>query len=135
MSTWYTNHVRGPVGEGPLVECWLASSKPQHTAEYDRTFTRASLRFGAPFDAFVFPRECLDAPLPTADATVHSVLTEHLLAEAAHLASKRTFAAWVYDIASRELSTRSPSASSVARSMRMSVRTLARRLDGEGTSF
>jgi AraC-like DNA-binding protein len=135
MGTWYLNHVRGPIGDGAKLECWFANPKPQWTPEYDRTFAQATLRFGAPFDGFSFSSDCLDAPLPSADGAVHVLLSEHIAVEAARLSRSRSFAASVHDIAARDLLSGTPSAPSTARQLRMSVRTLARRLEREGTSF
>jgi AraC-like DNA-binding protein len=135
ISVWYLQHVRGPIGEGGRLECLFANPKPQRTTEYDRTFTQASLRFGAPFDGFSFSSDCLDAPLPSADSTLHVVISEHLAVANAQLSKRRTFAASVHDIATRDLLSGYPSAPSIAHQMSMSVRTLARRLEREGTTF
>ena len=135
LSIWYLHHVQGPIGDGGGLECLFANPKPQRTTEYDRTFTQASLRFGAPFDGFSFSSDCLDAPLPSADSTLHVLLSEHLAVAAAQLSRRRTFAASVHDIATRELLNGYPSAPSIADQLSMSVRTLARRLEREGTTF
>jgi len=135
MGFYYLHHVRGPIGESARLECWLASSKPPRTTEYERTFAQASLRFGAPFNGFSFSSDRLDAPLASADSTLHVLLSEHLAVVASQLARRRTFAASVHDIAARELRNGTPSAPSIAYQLSMSVRTLARRLEREGTTF
>jgi AraC-like DNA-binding protein len=135
MSCWYLNHVRGPVSDATKLECWFLNPKPQKTTEYDCTFAKATLRFGAPFDGFSFSSDSLDAALPGADSTLHLLLCEHLALTAAHLSKRRTFAGAVRDIAMRELLHTSPSALDVARQLGMSVRTLGRRLGREGTTF
>jgi AraC-like DNA-binding protein len=135
MSRWYLSHMRGPVGQGNGLESWFSWSRPQSTAQYDRTFGQSSIRFDAPFDGFVFSSDCLDAPLPTADQALHAMLCEHLASTTEHLARRRTFAGAVRDLVMRELLHTTPSILSVAHHLRMSVRTLGRRLEHEGTTF
>lgn len=135
MSCWYRSHMSGPVGQGNGLETWFSWSKPQSTAQYDCTFSRTSIRFGAPFDGFVFSSDCLDAPLPTADRALHAMLCEHLALTTEHLSRRRTFAGAVRDIVMRDLLHTTPSILSVSHHLRMSVRTLGRRLEHEGTTF
>ena len=135
ISGWYLN--RGcttPEGRDGL-EIWFSCPKPKKTGEYDRTFTDASLRFDAPFDGFVFPREVLDFALQSADSTVHVLLRQHLDLATVHVRKRWTFAGAVSDIVMRELLHAKPTAATVARQLRMSSRTLNRRLEREGTSF
>jgi AraC-like DNA-binding protein len=135
LSCWYLRHVQGPGGQGKGLECWFSRPKPASTDEYDCTFSQSSLRFNAPFDGFVFSSDCLDTPLPTADRELHEALCEHLALTAEHLARRRTFAGAVRDIAMRELLHSTPSIIGVAQQLRMSVRTLGRGLEREGTTF
>jgi AraC-like DNA-binding protein len=135
MACWYPRLAGGSPGDGRGLECWFAFPKPQNATEYERTFDRAGMRFDAPFDGFTFAADCLDAPLASADSTVHVLLCEHLALTMDHLSRRRTFAGSVRDIAMRELLHATPSASSIAGQLRMSKRTLGRRLEREGTTF
>jgi AraC-like DNA-binding protein len=135
ISTWYLNRGYPEAGREIGYECWFSYRKPQYTTEYDRTFTQAGLRFGAPFDGFVFSREVLDVALPSADSTVHLLLRQHLDLSMAELSQRRTFAGVVRQIISRELVHTKPTAATVAGQLRMSARTLNRRLGCEGTTF
>jgi AraC-like DNA-binding protein len=135
MSTWYTN--RGYAGGGREIklECWFSWPKPENTNEYDRTFPFATLCFGAPFDGFVFATDYLDARVPGADSTMHVLFCQHLDQQMEHLVRRQTFAAAIRGIAVRDLLHTTPSAAGVAKQLGISVRTLNRRLEGEGTSF
>jgi AraC-like DNA-binding protein len=135
MSAWYANHLRAPLSDATQLECWFAHSKPSHTEEYERAFAPATLRFDAPFNGFAFDREHLDAPLASADATTHAVLCEHVALAVAHLTMRRTLVARVREITMRDLLHGGPSVFSVACQLRMSARTLGRRLEREGTTF
>jgi AraC-like DNA-binding protein len=135
MSAWYANHLREPLAEAGRLECLFTHPRPERTSEYERAFAPATLRFEAPFNGFVFDRDLLDTPLPTADATTHAVLCEHVALSVAHLTARRTLVARVREITMRELLQGGPSVFSVARQLRMSARTLGRRLEREGTTF
>ncbi len=135
MSAWYTNHTIKALRETGRLECWFSHPKPADTNEYDRTFATATLRFNAPCYGFSFGREYLDAPLASADPVLHGVLCEHVALTLAQLSKRRTLGSRVREIAMRELLQGTPSVFSVARQLRMSARTLGRRLEREGTTF
>jgi AraC-like DNA-binding protein len=135
LSAWFTNHTSRALLDAGRLECWFAHSKPADTTEYERTFAPATLRFDAPCYGFSFGREVLDAPLASADPVLHGVLCEHVALSLAQLSKRRTLAARVREIAMRELLQGTPTVFSVARQLRMSARTLGRRLEREGTTF
>jgi AraC-like DNA-binding protein len=135
MSAWYANHLRTPLVNAARVECWFAHSRPERSQGYDRAFGSTTLRFAAPFYGFTFDRDRLDAPLPTADETLHALLCEHVAVGVADLAQRRTVVARVREIAMRDLTGGGPNIVDVARQLRMSPKTLARRLEREATTF
>jgi AraC-like DNA-binding protein len=135
MSAWYANHIRTPLTDAPGLECWFAHAKPANTSEYERAFEGAGLRFGAPCYGFVFHEEYLEAPLPCADPSLHALLCEHVHLTISQLIQQPTLSGRVREIASRELLEGDPTVFTVARELRMSARTLARRLEREGTTF
>ncbi len=135
MSAWFTNHTPKPLPAAAHLECWFAHPRPDDTDEYERTFAPAALRFNAPCYGFSFGREYLDAPLATADPVLHAVLCEHVALTLTQLSKRKTLAARVREIAMRELLHGTPTVFSVARQLRMSARTLGRRLEREGTTF
>ncbi len=134
MGAWFKNHIREPLRGDSSLECWFEHSEPPDTTEYERTFAPAALRFGAPCYAFFFAREYLDAPLGSADPVVHAVLCEYAATRVGQLSS-RGYAGRVREIANRQSLHGVPTVFSAARELRMSSRTLARRLGREGTTF
>jgi AraC-like DNA-binding protein len=135
MGYWYLNHTRTPLANAPKLECFFEHSTPERTDEYDRTFERAELCFGAGFYGFAFDREYLDAPLSTSDPSVHAVLCEHLALAASRLDENPSLSSRVRELAMQDLQGGSVSATSVARRLHMSTRTLSSRLEREGTTF
>ncbi len=134
MSTWFRNHIRDQVRDASGLECWFEHAAPRDTTEYERTFAPGTLRFRASCYGFSFSREFLDAPLPGADPTLHAALTEYAAIALGQL-SDHSYTSRVREIAGRDLLVGVPSVFSVARQLRMSARTLGRRLEREGTTF
>jgi AraC-like DNA-binding protein len=135
LTAWFVNHAAPALRKVPRVECWFSHERPARLAEYERTFAPYALRFGAPCTGLELDREYLDRPLPAADPGLHAMLCEHAAAMRARLSEPRTFATRVGEIATTELDGGTPTAEAVAMRLRMSTRTLARRLEGEGTTF
>jgi AraC-like DNA-binding protein len=135
MAFWYLNHTRTPIGESPKIEVWFGHSKPANVDEYDRTFGDATLRFDAPFEGFIFDQECLDLPLPGTDPGLHVLLCERVALMAATLTASVSMQRRVRELAIANLGQGDVRQSDVARQLRMSPRTLAGRLEREGTTF
>jgi AraC-like DNA-binding protein len=136
MALWYTNHTRlGLDDEGSKLECYFEHPKPPNTIEYERTFGQALLHFGARFHGFVFDRDYLDAPLATSDPELHIVLCEHMARTISQLHDRPGMVDRVRQIAMRELFDGKPTVVGAASALRMSTRTLASRLEREGTTF
>src|SRR5262249_1113247 len=135
MAFWYLNHTRTPVGESPKIEVWFEHPKPDDLNEYERTYGSATLRFDAPFYGFWFGKDCLDLAMPGADPGLHVLLCERVALMAAELTSCVTVQHRVRDLAVAGLSQGDLRQSDVAKRLRMSPRTLAARLEREGTTF
>jgi AraC-like DNA-binding protein len=135
MAFWYLNHTRTPIGESPKIECWFEHPKPANVDEYDRTYGDATLRFDAPCYGFTFDRECLDLALPGTDPGLHALLCERVALMAATLTACVTVQRRVRELAIASLGQGDLRQSDVARQLRMSPRTLAGRLEREGTTF
>ena len=133
MGAWYANHIR-PALAG-AVECRFAHSRPSSIAQYERSFEGATLRFDAPDYGFAFERERLETPMPCADASLHAMLCEHVQTTLEQWALRPTLTSQVREIASRNLLEGVPTAFTVADELRISARTLSRRLEREGTSY
>ena len=135
MGAWYANHIRPPLAAAGGVECWFAHARPSSIVEYERSFEGAALRFDAPAYGFAFESEYLDAPLPCADASLHALFCQHVQTTLEQCALRPTLTSRVREIASRNLLEGAPTAFTVADELRISARTLARRLEREGTSY
>lgn len=120
----------------PGVECCFSQPRPTELDSHERMFAGARCRFGAGFTGYVFARTFLQQPLEAADPKLHSVVREFadiLLAQQAN--GHGGFADSVRAVLAHELATPDISAAWVARRLQVSSRTLARKLEAEGTSF
>ena len=139
-SVWYKLHVVGRVPSAAHIECWFPSSIPADLSEYDRAFDGAALRFNAPFRGFAFDKAYERAPLPGADPALHSMVRARLDSLLGQIARLRTMTAAVRRVVVQEMSrenalSESALAERVATAMRMSRRTVSRKLEHEGTSL
>ncbi|HEX3596246.1 MAG TPA: AraC family transcriptional regulator ligand-binding domain-containing protein [Polyangiaceae bacterium] len=135
MAVWFINHTRLPLGESPKLECFFEHEVSGNTDEYDRTYEDAELTFGAPFYGISFGREYLDAPLATADPRLHLLLCEHVASMAARLDERVLLTNQVRELVMKQLFDGAPSLAHAAKQLRMSARTLAMKLEREGTTF
>ena len=120
----------------PDLEFWFTHSAPSSLLEYRRTFGQTAFRFGAPCSGVTFSRAYLQQRLERADPNLHAItrrLADIMLAELPP--ESALFSERVKALVARELATPRLSTSWVARRMRMSSRTLARRLEAENTTF
>jgi AraC-like DNA-binding protein len=131
----YTAHVRlWPHAAGEL-ECWFAHAQPRDLSAYMEAIPNAVLRFSAPCYGFSFASSTLDQPLPSADPKLHAIVHKYADLMLAELPSTQTLAGDIRRMLPAELLRSRADAASVARKLHVSVRTLGRRLEEEGTSF
>jgi AraC-like DNA-binding protein len=124
-----------PPNFSPTFQVWFTHPEPAHTDEYAKTFEGGSLHFGKPWSGFVFPREYLALPVPSADAQLHNLMRKHADSMLAELPRAQSLTERVRDLLAKELSGGSPTAKQIARKVAMSERSLARYLHEEGTTF
>ena len=120
----------------PDLECWFMHAAPRRLNEYERVLGRTVCRFSAPCSAWAFSPVHLQQTLERADRNLHVIvrrLADSMLAELPNDSGQ--FSDRVRSLLARELSTPGLSTAWAARRLRMSVRTLARRLEVENTSF
>lgn len=120
----------------PNTEARFRHAQPAELGQYRETFGPATLCFGADFDGLVFDAGELDTPLRTADATTHGLLrtvADKLLADVA--ASEEDWLRRVRSDIVSSLAGGDLGVDKIAAHLGMSRRTLARRLEGQGTSF
>jgi AraC-like DNA-binding protein len=109
---------------------------PSDTSAYERPFANTTLKFGAPFFGFAFDQSYESAPMPTADAVLHAAHCDRVDSLLAGLSAALVLKVRVRRLIEREIQcTRDVTVPRVASALRMSRRTLTRRLEEEGTSF
>jgi AraC-like DNA-binding protein len=139
-SAWYNLHVVGRAPSAAHVECWFPYSKPSDPGDYERAFDGAALRFDAPFRGFAFDKAYERAPAAGADPALHSMVCARLDSFLGQVARLHTMTTAVRRLVVQEMTrenalSESALAERVATAMRMSRRTVSRKLEQEGTSF
>jgi AraC-like DNA-binding protein len=107
---------------------------PVDAAPYVRHF-RCAVRFGAACDEVVFPCAVLDLPMLLADPLLGHVLEEHMQRLLDTLPTEDPFVRRARGALLRALADASASLPGLAAALRVSPRTLRRRLDEHGTSY
>ncbi|HKP58566.1 MAG TPA: AraC family transcriptional regulator [Polyangiales bacterium] len=109
-------------------------ARPQNTSRHERLF-RCPVYFGAETTHVVVPREHLELRLPGAEPVLNDLLARQADAMLDRLPRADDVASRVRTLLGGELELTEASAPRIAKRLGMSVRTLSRRLDDEGTSF
>jgi AraC-like DNA-binding protein len=135
LSTWYRNHLEPHLGSQAALECCFSYAQPASIGVHQRVFGQAKLTFGAAFDGFAFDSQVLDQTLASADVSLHDLHCEQLALVDWSAAERKSLAQRVRHMLAAEMERGRPTSVVVARRMRMSRRTLVRRLADEGTSF
>lgn len=136
LSAWYRTHSAEELPKASRRECWFPFATPADTADYERTFPGAKLKFGAPFLGIAFDRAYEKAPLPVFDPVLHAMLCARADSLVTDLSRNKALTLAVRrSIAQSLREGKEPAAYQIARSMRMSRRTFSRRLEQEGTTF
>lgn len=136
MAAFYKIHLADQAAGRPRLECWFPYAAPRELREYELCFRDATLKFGAPCFAFAFERGDEKAPMPGADAALHLVHCERIDSLLGDLIMGRPLSTRVRRLIELEMRyTRLATVPHVARALRMSSRTMSRRLEREGTTF
>lgn len=135
VAAFYSDVMRSISRATSEHECWFKHAQPADIGEYERTFAPAKVRFAAPCYGLAFDSELLRAPLESADSKLHSVLSKHAELMLAALPHAQSLTEKVRSLIVKELPRVQPSAGRIASHLRMSPRTLGRRLEDEGTTF
>jgi len=107
---------------------------PQYRDEYQRTFGDVAVCFDQSFCGIVFDRAALDRPSAYADAEIHRAMQSVAERRLLRVAKNAPFSLRVRDVLEQRAPERVNMAS-VARALGLSVRTLRRQLNAEGTSY
>jgi AraC-like DNA-binding protein len=117
----------------PLRAVHFAHPRPADISEHERIFGKA-LVFEAPGDALLLDAADLERPLLTADAALREVLERYAALEVSRLAVPDRFLTDVRGSIARGLSGGEPALDATAAALKISTRTLQRRLQEHGTS-
>jgi AraC-like DNA-binding protein len=119
--------------EVPIRAVRLQHDPPDDLAEYERVFA-APVIFGAEHNEIEFPAEALALPHRGADPALGAILARHGQALLDALPRVHSLVDRVRTLLTEELQGGNPSAEHLAACLKMSPRTLARRLAAEGTA-
>jgi len=122
-------------GPRPSLRVLFPHAAPENAAEYNRTFGTTPVEFGAAFCGFVFDATWLTALLGSADSRLHEVILKHAEKMLSELPRARQLTERVRSAIVDELAGGDPSVTNIAPRLRMSPRTLERKLEREGTTF
>lgn len=119
----------------PHYKALFRHAAPAQLDEYRKTFAPGEVQFGAAFDGFSFDASILELSPPSADSKLHDLLRKYADHELSELPSSESLTDKVRAIVARSLTDGEPGVAETARLLHTSRRTLARRLEEEGTSF
>ncbi|MFT3923355.1 MAG: AraC family transcriptional regulator ligand-binding domain-containing protein [Myxococcales bacterium] len=135
MASFYACHVvhwPHPTGS---VRCSFAHAAPVDRSAYERTFPGVELVFDAANFSFEFDAAVLDMPLHSADPRLHAMAKKYADFALADLPSPQIHRVEVKKLLPAELAQGRTEARNIARKLKVSVRTLGRRLEHEGTTY
>jgi AraC-like DNA-binding protein len=114
--------------------CFLHPA-PSDLEPYKEAFPSLQVVFSAPYLGFALPETSLTEPLEQADQGLHAVLRKSAELFLANLPRVESVTERVRALLITELASGHPSILHIAKQLRMSPRTLGRRLETEGTTF
>jgi AraC-like DNA-binding protein len=124
-----------PDGMLEELDVWLAHAPPDDLSPYEERLGAARLHFHSPLTGFGFPARFLELPLRNPDPRLHDVLCRYGESSLAALPQAESVTEKVRHFIVEQLASGNFSLEHAARRMRMSSRTLGRRLAEEGTTF
>jgi AraC-like DNA-binding protein len=107
---------------------------PANREVYEKFFG-CTVKFRAPQNLLVFRKEDVEAPLLTYNADLLAMVAPQLEAELSQQLAESTISEQAKGVLKRLLAGQRPGLQDVARELRLSTRTLQRRLTDEGVSF
>jgi AraC-like DNA-binding protein len=114
--------------------CFLHPA-PSDLEPYVQAFPSQQVQFSSSYLGFALPEAALTEPLAQADQGLHAVLRKSAELFLANLPRVESVTERVRALLITELASGHPSILHIARQLRMSPRTLGRRLETEGTTF
>lgn len=135
VSTFYNCHKDNLFRDIPNMEICFVHSEPEDTTEYSRTFKSIPVRFSAAYCGIMFDKDYLRAPLRSANLKLHSATRKYADLVLAQLASPGNMTERTRQFIAEKLPYGQPSIEALAQRLNISSRTLARRLELEGTTY
>ena len=120
---------------GPDTHVCFMHPAPADLAPYQQAFPGQDVQFAAHYLGFSLPEPCLSEPLAQADQGLHAVLRKSAELFLANLPRVESVTERVRALLVTELASGHPGILDIAKQLRMSPRTLGRRLEAEGTTF
>lgn len=119
----------------PLVPLRVELARRRSDEAMLRRHFECAVRFDAPLDLLVFEERALARPFVTHNADLLAVMLPGLEAALSESLTSRSLADDVKEVLGRRMRGERPSLEKIAREVRMSARTLQRRLEELGTSY
>jgi AraC-like DNA-binding protein len=116
------------------IEVSFTHPRPADTRRHEKLL-RCRVRFGMPVTQIVMSAESLEMRMASAEPALGQILERQAEAMLERLPRSDTLAARVRSVLRSERGLRSASAARTAQRLGLSVRSLSRRLDDEGTSY
>ncbi|HEX4335801.1 MAG TPA: AraC family transcriptional regulator ligand-binding domain-containing protein [Polyangiaceae bacterium] len=117
------------------VRVLIPYPKPETVSEHETTFEGVPLAFDSQNPGFAFDAALLDRKLTSADFRLHDTIRLHAEQMLQELPRSRSLTGWIESAIAAELPKGAPTVNRIAARLRMSTRTLERRLEREGTTF
>ena len=121
------------IGVQPLREVWFRQPEPEDPGEFARVLG-LPCRFATPYNAVVAPPVDADGPLPRSDEALCELLEEQAADKLSRVPRGDDFVEQVRGQIAASLTKGDPSAEGVAAALKLSARTLRRRLSAGGVS-
>ena len=134
LAGWLVTSRQATGADCTPVEVRFPHPGPENISEHQRVFG-CPLKFGCHRSELVFSRRLLDVPLLKADPILQGIVEAQVIALIAKLPKAEATTDAVRRFLAEELSNGRPQVARMAPRLRMSERTLHRRLGQEGTTF
>ena len=134
LAGWLVTSRQATGADCTPIEVRFPHPAPEDTSEHQRIFGCA-LKFGHKRSELAFPRKLLELTLLKADPVLQEIVEAQVMALLAKLPKAEGATDAVRRFLAQELSDGQPQLGQIAPRLRMSERTLHRRLEQEGTTF
>jgi AraC-like DNA-binding protein len=136
IASYYLRHLRWQrAADRGQTEIFFRHPGPDDLRAYERVFGTARVHFAAGLNGVTLPAESLDQRMALADPRLHELLLRSIEEQLAELPERLSLSQRVRALIRSELAGNVASSTQIAHLLKISSRTLSRRLEQEGTSF